>query len=43
MIDHALEQKPADFDALLKLLSEMAVKYPGAGKSSGLKRPAGRM
>ncbi len=34
MIDHALEQKPADFDALLKLLSEMGCEVSRRGKQS---------
>ena len=43
MIDRALEQKPADFDTLLQLLSEMGCEVSRAGKQSALKLPAGRM
>ncbi len=39
MIDHALEQKPADFDALLKLLSEMGCEVSRRGKAIRLKAP----
>ena len=37
MIDRALEQKPADFDTLLKLLSEMGCEASRRGKSYRLK------
>lgn len=40
MIDRALEQKPADFDALLKLLSEMGCEVSRRGHSYRLKLPA---
>ena len=39
MIDHALEQKPADFDALLKLLTEMGCEVSRRGKAIRLKAP----
>ena len=39
MIDRALEQKPADFDALLKLLSEMGCEVSQRGKAIRLKAP----
>ena len=39
MIDYALEQKPADFDALLKLLSEMGCEVSRRGKAIRLKAP----
>ena len=39
MIDRALEQKPADFDALLKLLSEMGCEVSRRGKAIRLKAP----
>ena len=39
MIDRALEQKPADFDALLKLLSEMGCEVSRCGKVIRLKAP----
>ena len=39
MIDRALEQKPADFDALLKLLSEMGCEVSRRGKVIRLKAP----
>ena len=39
MIDRALEQKPADFDALLKLLSEMGCEVSRRGKVVRLKAP----
>ena len=39
MIDQALEQKPADFDALLKLLSEMGCEVTQRGKTIRLKAP----
>ena len=39
MIDRALEQKPADFDALLKLLSEMGCEVSQRGKVIRLKAP----
>ena len=39
MIDRALEQKPADFDALLKLLSEMGCEVSRRGKAIQLKAP----
>ena len=39
MIDCALEQKPADFDALLKLLSEMGCEVSRRGKVIRLKAP----
>ena len=39
MIDCALEQKPADFDRLLKLLSEMGCEVSRRGKSYRLKLP----
>ena len=34
MIDQALEQKPADFDALLKLLEEMGCEVSRRGQAS---------
>ena len=37
MIDRALEQKPADFDALLKLLTEMGCEVSRRGKAIRLK------
>ena len=39
MIDRALEQNPADFDALLKLLSEMGCVVSRRGKAIRLKAP----
>ena len=39
MIDQALEQKPADFDELLKLLSEMGCEVSRRGKAIRLKAP----
>ena len=39
MIDRALEQKPADFDELLKLLSEMGCEVSRGGKAIRLKAP----
>ena len=39
MIDRALEQKPADFDTLLKLLSEMGCEASRRGKVIRLKAP----
>ena len=39
MIDRALEQKPADFDGLLKLLMEMGCEVSRRGKSIRLKAP----
>ena len=39
MIDQALEQKPADFDELLKLLAEMGCEVSQRGKSIRLKAP----
>ena len=39
MIDHALEQKPADFDTLLKLLTEMGCEVSRRGKAIRLKAP----
>ena len=39
MIDHALEQKPADFDELLKLLSDMGCEVSRRGKAIRLKAP----
>ena len=39
MIDRALEQNPADFDALLKLLSEMGCEVSRRGKAIRLKAP----
>lgn len=39
MIDQALEQKPADFDELLKLLTEMGCEVSRRGKSIRLKAP----
>ena len=39
MIDRALEQKPADFDALLKLLSETGCEVSRCGKAIRLKAP----
>ena len=39
MIDRALEQKPPDFDALLKLLSEMGCEVSRRGKDIRLKAP----
>ena len=39
MIDCALEQNPADFDALLKLLSEMGCEVSRRGKAIRLKAP----
>ena len=39
MIDRALEQKPADFDTLLKLLSEMGCEVSRRGKAIRLKAP----
>ena len=39
MIDHALEQKPAGFEELLKLLSEMGCEVSRRGKSIQLKAP----
>ncbi len=39
MIDQVLEQKPADFDALLKLLSEMGCEVTQRGKTIRLKAP----
>ena len=40
MIDRALEQNPADFDALLKLLSEMGCEVSRRGKAIRLKAPS---
>ena len=39
MIDRALEQNPADFDALLRLLSEMGCEVSRRGKAIRLKAP----
>ena len=39
MIDRALEQKPADFDALLKLLTEMGCEVSRRGKAIRIKAP----
>ena len=39
MIDQALEQKPADFDALLKLLEGMGCEVSRRGQSYSLKAP----
>ena len=39
MIDRALEQKPTDFDALLKLLTEMGCEVSRRGKAIRLKAP----
>ena len=39
MIDQALEQKPADFDALLKLLEEMGCEVSRRGQAIRLKAP----
>ncbi len=39
MIDQALEQKPADFDALLKLLAEMGCEVSRRGQAIQLKAP----
>ena len=39
MIDQALEQKPADFDELLKLLSDMGCEVSYRGKAIRLKAP----
>ena len=39
MIDRALEQNPADFDALLKLLSEVGCEVSRRGKAIRLKAP----
>ena len=39
IIDHALEQKPADFDELLKLLSDMGCEVSRRGKAIRLKAP----
>lgn len=39
MIDQALEQKPEDFDRLLKLLTEMGCEVSRRGKSIRLKAP----
>ena len=39
MIDQALEQKPADFDELLKLLSDMGCEVSSRGKAIRLKAP----
>ena len=39
MIDRVLEQNPADFDALLKLLSEMGCEVSRRGKAIRLKAP----
>ena len=39
MIDQALEQKPADFDALLKLLAEMGCEVSRRGQAIRLKAP----
>ena len=39
MIDQALDQKPSDFDALLKLLSEMDCEVSRRGKAIRLKAP----
>src|SRR5699024_11801340 len=38
-IDRALEQKPADFDTLLQLLSEMGCEVSRRGKAIRLKAP----
>ena len=39
MIDQALEQKPADFDGLLKLLTEMGCEVSRRGQAIRLKAP----
>ena len=39
MIDQALEQKPTDFDELLKMLSEMGCEVTRRGKAIRLKAP----
>ena len=39
MIDQALEQKPADFDTLLKLLEGMGCEVSHRGQSYSLKAP----
>ena len=39
LIDQALEQKPADFDALLKLLEGMGCEVSRRGQSYSLKAP----
>ena len=39
MIDQALEQKPTDFDELLKMLSEMGCEVSRRGKAIRLKAP----
>ena len=39
MIDHALEQKPADFDELLRLLAGMGCEVSRRGKAIRLKAP----
>lgn len=39
VIDRALEQKPADFDGLLKLLTEMGCEVSRRGKAIQLKAP----
>lgn len=39
MIYRALEQKPADFDTLLQLLSEMGCEVSRRGKAIRLKAP----
>lgn len=39
MIDQALEQKPSDFDALLKLLAEMGCEVSRRGQAIRLKAP----
>ena len=39
MIDQALEQKPADFDGLLKLLAEMGCEVSRRGQAIRLKAP----
>ena len=39
MIDQAPEQKPADFDALLKLLAEMGCEVSRRGQAIRLKVP----
>ncbi len=43
MIDQALEQKPADFDGLLKLLAEMGCEVSRRGQAIRLKAPGWKM
>ena len=43
MIDQALEQKPADFDALLKLLEGMGCEVSRRGNRTASKRLDGTM